>query len=77
MSTYAYGVNTSGTLTFNSMSDFVNGMLANGSTYSQASSNIGADPLTLYSLGFYAQDEWKIRANLTVTLALRLDATAT
>ena len=27
----------------------------------------------MYSLGFYAQDEWKLRPNLTLTLALRLD----
>jgi len=73
VSTYAYGFETSGLLTFNSMTDFYNGSLNNGSTYSQAFSQIGAEPLTMYSLGFYGQDEWKIRPNLTVTLALRMD----
>lgn len=73
VSTYAYGFETSGLLTFNSMTDFYNGMLANGSTYVQAFSQIGAEPLTMYSAGFYGQDEWKVRPNLTVTLALRLD----
>jgi outer membrane receptor protein involved in Fe transport len=73
VSTYAYGYDTSGLLTFNSMSDFVNGNLNNGSTYEQAFTNIGAEPLTLYSAGFYAQDQWKVRPNLTLTLAIRLD----
>jgi len=74
VSTYAYGANTSGLFTFNSMTDFVNGSLdAGASTYTQAFSNIGAEPLSLYSLGFYAQDEWKVRPNLTLTLTLRLD----
>jgi hypothetical protein len=73
VSTYAYGANTSGLMTFNSMTDFVNGSLVNGSTYAQAFSNIGAEGLSLYSAGFYGQDEWKVRPNLTLTLALRLD----
>ncbi|HEY2014303.1 MAG TPA: hypothetical protein VGH38_12425, partial [Bryobacteraceae bacterium] len=74
VSTYAYGANTSGLFTFNSMTDFVNGSLnAGASTYTQAFSSIGAEPLKMYSLGFYAQDEWKVRQNLTLTLTLRLD----
>jgi outer membrane receptor protein involved in Fe transport len=73
VSTYAFGVNTSGTLTFNSMTDFFNGTLVNGSNYAQSFSRIGAEPLTLYSLGFYGQDEWRVRPNLVITLALRLD----
>ncbi|MBZ5622864.1 MAG: carboxypeptidase regulatory-like domain-containing protein [Acidobacteriia bacterium] len=74
ISTYAYGGNTSGLMTFNSMTDFVNGSLdAGASTYTQAFANIGAEPLTLYSLGFYAQDEWKVRPNLTLSLTLRFD----
>ncbi len=73
VSTYAYGGNTSGLLTFNSMTDFLDGSLNNGSTYAQAFSSIGAESLTLYSAGLYAQDEWKVRPNLTLTLALRLD----
>jgi hypothetical protein len=73
VSTYAYGANTSGLYTFFSMSDFANGNLANGSTYSQAFSSIGAENLTMYSAGFYGQDEWKLRPNLTLTLAVRMD----
>ncbi len=73
ISTYAYGSNTSGLFTFNSMTDFLNGSLANGSTYAQAFSSIGAEGLKLYSAGFYGQDEWKVRPNFTLTLALRMD----
>lgn len=73
ISTYAYGANTSGLFTFNSMTDFANGSLVNGSTYAQAFSSIGAENLTLYSAGFYVQDEWKVRPNLTLTLAMRFD----
>lgn len=73
VTSYAYGPLTSGLFTFNSMTDFANGSLANGSTYAQNFSNIGAENLTLYSAGFYGQDEWKIRQNITVTLAARFD----
>lgn len=73
ITSYAYGPGTSGLLTFFSMTDFVNASLANGSTYAQSFSNIGAENLTLYSAGFYGQDEWKVRPNFTLTLALRLD----
>ncbi len=37
------------------------------------SADIGAEGLTLYSAGFYGQDEWKVRPNFTLTLAIRLD----
>ncbi len=73
VATYAALPGTSGLFTFNSMTDFANGSLANGSTYAQTFTNIGAENLTMYSAGFYGQDEWKIRPNLTLTLALRLD----
>lgn len=73
MSSYFYGADTSGVLTFNSMTDFVDASLVNGSTYAQAFATIGAEEETFYSAGFYAQDEWRIRPNLAVTLSLRLD----
>ena len=75
VSTYAALPNTTGLLTFNSMSDFLDGALDNGagSSFSQNFTNIGAEPLKMYSLGFYVQDEWKILPNLTATLALRMD----
>lgn len=77
ISTYAYGAGTSGLVTFNSLNDFVSGVFSsasgNGSTYAQTFANVGAESLTQYSLGVYAQDEWKLRPNFTLTLALRLD----
>jgi hypothetical protein len=73
VNTYATVANTTGLFTFNSMTDFVNGSLANGSTLTQNFPNVGAEPLRMYSLGFYVQDEWKVRPNLTMTLALRMD----
>jgi hypothetical protein len=73
VSTYAAFPNTSGLYTFNSMTDFANGSLGNGSTLSQNFTQIGAEDLKMYSLGLYAQDEWKLRPNLTLTLAMRVD----
>ncbi len=73
ISTYAYGADTSGLFTFYSMTDFANGTLNNGSNYLQSFSRIGAEGLTLYSVGFYGQDEWKVAPNFTLTLALRMD----
>jgi len=72
-STYFYGALTSGLLTFNSMTDFVDGTLKQGSQYSQAFATVGAEDLTFYRAGFYGQDEWRVRPNLMVTLALRMD----
>jgi hypothetical protein len=72
-SSYIYGSLTSGHLVFNSMTDFANASLTNSSTYAQAFANIGAENRTSYSAGFYGQDEWRVRPNLMVTLALRLD----
>ena len=75
VATYATQPNTSGNLTFNSMTDFFNGSLDpnNGSVYSQAFPTVGAQNLTMYSLGFYGQDEWHVKPNLTWTVAIRFD----
>jgi hypothetical protein len=73
ISSYAALPNTSGLFTFNSMTDFYNGALNGSSTYGQSFPLVGAEPLTMYSLGTYIQDEWKVRSNLSVTLAMRMD----
>ncbi len=77
ISTYAYGSNTSGLVTFNSMTDFANGLFSSatdtGSNYAQTFTNIGAESVKMYSLGLYLQDEWKVRPNLTLTGAVRFD----
>jgi outer membrane receptor protein involved in Fe transport len=73
ISSYFYGAQTSGLLTFGSITDFVNASLTANSSYAQAFATIGAEDVTFYGAGFYGQDEWRVRSNLTVTLALRLD----
>src|SRR5579872_4408155 len=73
VSTYATLPNAFGNFVFNSMTDFLNGSLVNGSTFSQAFPQVGAEDLQLYSAGFYLQDEWKVKPNFTVTLAVRFD----
>jgi hypothetical protein len=73
-SDYYHLANATGWLTLN-MNDFANGSFdpTNGSSFSQAFSKLGPIPVTSYSVGFYAQDEWKIKPRLTVTAALRVD----
>lgn len=67
--------NTSGTISIDS-TDFFNGMAtsANGSQVNQTFANFGVQRIINHSLGFYIQDELKATKNLTVTLALRMDA---
>jgi hypothetical protein len=81
VSDYAPGVNTSGTLNINSMTDFVVGNFfsvdnpnaAGVSDYTQAFANVSHAQMKLYSLGVYAQDQWKATDKLSLTLALRFD----
>jgi hypothetical protein len=75
VSSYAALPGTSGLFTFNSMTDFVNGQLTadGGSTYSQTFTRVGAENLTMYSAGFYLQDEWRVRPTFILTAALRFD----
>ncbi len=42
-------------------------------SYSQRFSARNSEPFVIYSLGFYAQDQWKVSSRLTLTLALRGD----
>lgn len=67
--------NTSGLITFGSMTDFFNGQAVsgNGDTVGQSFANFGVQRVIYYSLGFYVQDELKATSNLTLTLSLRLD----
>ena len=80
VSDYTYGGNTSGTLNIMSMTEFVNGSQFPGdawmSYYSQAFANIQAVRIKMYSMGLYAQDQWKPTNKLSLTLALRFDRNA-
>ncbi|HEY4900603.1 MAG TPA: carboxypeptidase regulatory-like domain-containing protein [Terriglobales bacterium] len=74
VSDYTTGVNSSGLLTVNSMTEFVDGQFqGNGSTYNQAFPTFGATRIKLYTLGFYGQDQWKATSKLQLTMALRID----
>jgi len=55
---------------FNSLGSFFNGT---ADTFEQAFATRPTEPIALYSLGFYAQDEWAIRSNLKLTLSLRAE----
>ena len=75
VSDYSALAGTAGILTFNSMTEFANGMEGpNGlSSYTANYANIGAVQLKLYSLGAYVQDQWKMTSKLNLTFALRVD----
>src|SRR5215467_9699181 len=59
VSDYTTGINTSGTLSINSMTEFVNGISSGTSDLSQEFRNVDQVRIKLYSLGIYAQDQWK------------------
>ena len=58
------------TASFNSLSSFFNGT---ADTFEQAFATSPTEPLSLYSLGLYAQDEWAVRPQLKLTLSLRAE----
>jgi len=76
VSDYTTGVNTSGTLNINSMTEFVNGISGGNSDLSQAFTNVDQVRIKLYSLGLYAQDQWKATSKLAFTGAIRIDRNA-
>jgi carboxypeptidase family protein len=58
------------TAIFNSLGSFFNGT---ADTFEQAFDTRPTEPIALYSLGFYAQDEWAVRPRLKLTLSLRAE----
>ena len=72
ISDFSAGPGTSGLITENSMTEFYNGSITNG-TYSQTFANAKEQPIAYYSLGLYVQDEWRVNSRLKVTMALRAD----
>jgi hypothetical protein len=56
--------------TFNSEASFFNGTT---DVFQQGFASRPTQPLALYSLGLYVQDEWSLRQNLKVTLSLRAE----
>jgi len=71
--TYRPSINQTGVFNVFSMTDFANGTLVNGSNVTQqfhAATHYG---LNSYSMGLYAQDEWRVSNQLKLTLSLRAD----
>ena len=58
------------TAIFNSESSFFNGTV---DVFEQGFATHPTQPLALYSLGLYAQDEWAVRPSLKITLSLRAE----
>ncbi len=70
ISDYDPGIGSIGYSLSESMTDFFNGM---SSLYTQSFPTRFRQPVALYGLGFYAQDEWALRPTFKLTLSLRGD----
>ncbi|MBV9760717.1 MAG: TonB-dependent receptor [Acidobacteriaceae bacterium] len=75
---FSYESNTVGLYTFNSLTDFVNGVTdaATGSNYQQKFSPLLDAHIRFYNIGAYLQDEWAVKPNLKITYGIRFDRTA-
>ncbi len=65
-------INQAGLVTVNSMQDLFNGGTTND-TLTQNFPTRLSEPVALYGIAFYGQDEWRVTPHLRVTVALRLD----
>ncbi|HEY1938021.1 MAG TPA: TonB-dependent receptor [Candidatus Angelobacter sp.] len=61
-----------GLVIVNTLQDLLNGG-ATGDTLIQRFPSRQSEPIALYGVGFYGQDEWRVTPHLRLTLALRLD----
>src|SRR6202167_963916 len=72
-----FGEFTSGLVTPNSVAAFFNGGVdpatGTSSVLEQSFPTALSQPIALYTLAFYGEDDWKIRPNLTLTFALRVE----
>ncbi len=67
---YSPGIGSIGYSFGESLDSFFSGL---GDNYSQNYPVRPTQPVALYSLGFYAQDQWAVRPNFKLTLSLRGD----
>jgi len=67
---YSPGLFTTGEVIGESQGSFFNGT---GDVFTQAFNTRATQPVALYSLGLYAQDEWAIRPNFKLTVGLRAE----
>lgn len=67
-----------GTYNFGDAADFAGGTLPGGagSNYTQVFDRTGVPVESTYSLGIYAQDEWRARRNLVLDFGFRIDRNA-
>jgi hypothetical protein len=72
ISDHDYGLFTSGLLIPFSATDFYNGG-SSGSLLLQNFPTSLDQPIAIYSVGGYVQDDWKVRPRFTLTLSLRAD----
>jgi hypothetical protein len=78
---FNYGQVTSGFMKVANLNAFFNGGFAPSKNpkvvdftkYSQNFPTANSQPFAFYTLGGYAQDEWRIKSSFTLTLALRVD----
>lgn len=75
ISDYGNSVFTRAQVDVGSLTDFYNGVLngANGDAFIQNFTTKPRNPLAIYSLGVYFQDEWRVTPNLKLTAAIRAD----
>jgi len=65
---YSPGLFTTGEVIGESLGNFFNGI---GGVFTQAFNTRPTQPIAVYGLGLYAQDEWAIRKNFKLTVGLR------
>jgi len=62
------GIGSIGASNSTTLSSFFNG---DGGVYFQSFPSQASQPVALYALGFYGQDEWRVKPNLKLTFSLR------
>jgi outer membrane receptor protein involved in Fe transport len=65
-----------GTYTINDIADFATGKVDStglNSSFGQSYTKLLAAHIRMYSMGFYAQDEWAVKKNLKLTFGLRFE----
>jgi outer membrane receptor protein involved in Fe transport len=62
------GIGSIGASNSSTLTDFFN---ADGGVYFQSFPSRASQPIALYDLGFYGQDEWRVKSSLKLTFSLR------